>query len=87
MTQSLIVIRQKKWLLYISDDSTIDDCIQCLDNLDTFVKSNFKVDTDLVKHSQDHDDWVLEMFEDQDDMWIESLLILLDIYNQVMLSR
>jgi len=51
------------------------------------VNSNFKVDTDLVKHSQDHDDWVLEMFEDQDDMWIETLLILLDIYNQVMLSR
>lgn len=51
------------------------------------MKSNCKVDTDQIKHSHDHDDWVLEMFEDQDDMWIESLLILLDIYNQVILLR
>ncbi|CAG2205774.1 LINS1 [Mytilus edulis] len=57
-----------------------DVCLKCLLELDVFVK--------LYKSSsekkQTHD-WVDEMFKDQDDLWVESLVAILDIYNQVVL--
>lgn len=59
-----------------------DVCLKCLFELDLFVKL-FKSSSEKIQTL----DWVYEIFEDQDDLWVESLLALLDIYNQVVLFR
>ncbi|XP_052095109.1 protein Lines homolog 1-like [Mytilus californianus] len=59
-----------------------DVCLKCLFELDLFVKL-FK----SPREKKQTLDWVYQMFEDQDDLWVESLVALLDIYNQVVLFR
>ncbi|XP_063422368.1 uncharacterized protein LOC134706929 [Mytilus trossulus] len=80
--KSIAIILSWKHSAVAGNIISADVCLKCLFKLDLFVKIFKSPSEKKPTH-----DWVCEMFEDQDDLWIESLVALLDIYNQVVLFR